>query len=60
MLLNDIYIEWMVNGGVYYFLKYVGVKVCKVDVWFGIDLLSDFMVIVLSEINGKLYEFLDD
>lgn len=58
-LLNDTYIEWTANGGVHYFLKYAGAKVRKIDVWPGIDLLSDFTVIAPSEINGKPYEPLD-
>ncbi|CCC79647.1 bifunctional DNA primase/polymerase [Lactiplantibacillus plantarum] len=57
---NDTYIERTANGGVHYFLKYAGAKVRKVDVWPGIDLLSDFTVIAPSEINGKPYEPLDD
>jgi len=56
---NDTYIERTANGGVHYFLKYAGAKVRKVDVWPGIDLLSDFTVIAPSEINGKPYEPLD-
>ena len=56
---NDTYIERTANGGVHYFLKYTGAKVRKVDVWPGIDLLSDFTVIAPSEINGKTYEPLD-
>ncbi|MCG0626317.1 prophage P2b protein 7, DNA replication [Lactiplantibacillus plantarum] len=56
---NDTYIERTANGGVHYFLKYAGAKVRKIDVWPGIDLLSDFTVIAPSEINGKMYEPLD-
>jgi hypothetical protein len=52
---SDTYIERTANGGVHYFLKYAGAKVRKVDVWPGIDLLSDFTVIAPSEINGKPY-----
>ncbi|MDN3985389.1 bifunctional DNA primase/polymerase [Lactiplantibacillus plantarum] len=53
---KDTYIERTANGGVHYFFKYVGAKVRKIDVWPGIDLLSDFTVIAPSEINGKVYE----
>ncbi len=56
---NDTYIERTANGGVHYFLRYTDAKVRKIDVWPGIDLLSDFTVIAPSEINGKLYEPLD-
>lgn len=56
---SDTYIEGTANGGLHYFLKYAGAKVRKVDVWPGIDLLSDFTVIAPSEINGKPYEPLD-
>ncbi|AMR20170.1 bifunctional DNA primase/polymerase [Lactiplantibacillus plantarum] len=56
---NDTYIERTANGGVHYFLKYAGAKVRKIDVWPGIDLLSDFTVIAPSEINGKQYKPLD-
>ncbi|WP_445618453.1 bifunctional DNA primase/polymerase [Lactiplantibacillus plantarum] len=56
---NNTYIERTANGGVHYFFKYAGAKVRKIDVWPGIDLLSDFTVIAPSEINGKLYEPLD-
>ncbi|QAS00197.1 DNA replication protein [Lactiplantibacillus plantarum] len=56
---NDTYIERTANGGVHYFLKYAGAKVRKIDVWPGIDLLSDFTVISPSEINGKQYKPLD-
>lgn len=56
---SDTYIEQTANGGLHYFLKYAGAKLRKVDVWPGIDLLSDFTVISPSEINGKPYEPLD-
>ncbi len=56
---NDTYIEQTANGGLHYFLKYVGAKVRKIDVWPGIDLLSDFTVISPSEINSKQYKPLD-
>ncbi|BEI48629.1 bifunctional DNA primase/polymerase [Lactiplantibacillus plantarum] len=56
---NDTYIERTANNGVHYFLKYAGAKVRKIDVWPGIDLLSDFTVIAPSEINGKQYKPLD-
>ncbi|WCJ49036.1 bifunctional DNA primase/polymerase [Lactiplantibacillus plantarum] len=56
---SDTYIEHTANGGLHFFLKYVGAKVRKIDVWPGIDLLSDFTVIAPSEINGKMYESLD-
>ncbi|AMV63797.1 prophage Lp4 protein 7, DNA replication (plasmid) [Pediococcus damnosus] len=56
---SDTHIEGTANGGLHYFLKYAGAKVRKVDVWPGIDLLSDFTVIAPSEINGKPYEPLD-
>ena len=56
---SNTYIEKTANGGVHYFLKYAGAKVRKIDVWPGIDLLSDFTVIAPSEINGKPYEPLD-
>ncbi|QHM34572.1 hypothetical protein C7M35_01952 [Lactiplantibacillus plantarum] len=56
---KDTYIERTANGGVHYFLKYAGDKVRKIDVWPGIDLLSDFTVIAPSEINGKPYAPLD-
>ncbi|MBO9165556.1 bifunctional DNA primase/polymerase [Lactiplantibacillus plantarum] len=56
---NDTYIERTANEGVHYFLKYAGAKVRKIDVWPGIDLLSDFTVIAPSEINGKQYQPLD-
>ncbi|XSE70239.1 bifunctional DNA primase/polymerase [Lactiplantibacillus plantarum] len=56
---SDTYIEKTANGGIHYFLKYAGAKVRKVDVWPGIDLLSDFTVIAPSEINGKQYQPLD-
>ena len=56
---NDTYIERTANGGVHYFLKYAGAKVRKIDVWPGIDLLSDFTVIAPSEINGKPYQAID-
>ena len=56
---DDTYIERTANGGLHYFLKYAGAKVRKIDVWPGIDLLSDFTVIAPSEINGKLYAPLD-
>ncbi|MCB7177103.1 bifunctional DNA primase/polymerase, partial [Lactiplantibacillus plantarum] len=39
---NDTYIERTANNGVHYFFKYAGAKVRKIDVWPGIDLLSDF------------------
>ncbi|OUT03375.1 30S ribosomal protein S8 [Lactiplantibacillus plantarum] len=52
---KDTYIERTANGGVHYFLKYAGDRVRKIDVWPGVDLLSDFTVIAPSEINGKLY-----
>ena len=55
----DTYIEKTAGGGLHYFFKYTGDKVRKVDVWPGIDLLSDFTVIAPSEINGKPYEPLD-
>lgn len=56
---SDTYIERTANGGVHYFLKYAGAKTRKVDIWPGIDLLSDFTVISPSDINGKMYEPLD-
>ncbi|MGY5275214.1 bifunctional DNA primase/polymerase [Lactiplantibacillus plantarum] len=56
---NDTYIERTAHDGLHYFLKYTGAKARKVDVWPGIDLLSDFTVIAPSEINGKMYEPLD-
>ncbi|MZV24277.1 bifunctional DNA primase/polymerase [Lactiplantibacillus plantarum] len=56
---NDTYIERTANNGVHYFFKYAGDKVRKIDVWPGIDLLSDFTVIAPSEINGKQYQPLD-
>ena len=56
---DDTYIEKTANGGVHYFLKYAGTKFRKIDVWPGIDLLSDFAVISPSEINGKQYKPLD-
>lgn len=56
---SDTYIEKTANGGIHYFLKYAGAKVRKVDVWPGVDLLSDFTVIAPSEINGKQYQPLD-
>lgn len=59
VLPSDTYIEGTANGGLHYFFKYAGAKVRKVDVWPGIDLLSDFAVIVPSEINGKPYTPLD-
>ena len=55
----DTYIEKTAGGGLHYFFKYTGDKIRKVDVWPGIDLLSDFAVIAPSEINGKQYEPLD-
>ena len=55
----DTYIEKTAGGGLHYFLKYAGAKVRKVDVWPGIDLISDFTVIAPSEINGKPYTSLD-
>ncbi|MGA3473530.1 bifunctional DNA primase/polymerase [Lactiplantibacillus plantarum] len=55
----DTYIEKTAGGGLHYFFKYAGAKVRKVDVWPGIDLLSDFTVIAPSEINGKQYQPLD-
>ncbi|WP_338211517.1 bifunctional DNA primase/polymerase [Lactiplantibacillus paraxiangfangensis] len=56
---NDTYIEKTAGGGIHYFFKYTGDKVRKIDVWPGIDLLSDFTVIAPSEISGKPYEPLD-
>ncbi|MDN6047862.1 MAG: bifunctional DNA primase/polymerase [Lactiplantibacillus plantarum] len=56
---SDTFIEQTANGGLHYFLKYVGTKVRKIDVWPGIDLLSDFTVIAPSEINGKPYQAID-
>ena len=56
---NDTYIERTANNGVHYFLKYTGTKTRKVDVWPGIDLLSDFTVIAPSEIDGNPYEPLE-
>ena len=56
---NDTYIERTANGGVHYFLKYAGTKFRKIDVWPGIDVLTDFTVIAPSEINGKQYKPLD-
>ncbi|ASL80450.1 MULTISPECIES: bifunctional DNA primase/polymerase [Lactiplantibacillus] len=56
---SDTYIERTANGGLHYFLKYAGAKVRKIDVWPGVDLLSDFTVIAPSEINGKQYQPLD-
>lgn len=56
---NDTFIEQTANGGLHYFLKYTGTKVRKIDVWPGIDLLSDFTVISPSEINGKQYQAID-
>ena len=56
---NDTFIERTANGGLHYFFKYTGDKTRKIDVWPGIDLLSDFTVIAPSEINGKPYEPLD-
>lgn len=56
---DNAYIERTANGGLHYFLKYAGAKVRKVDVWPGVDLLSDFTVIAPSEINGKQYQPLD-
>ncbi|MBU5274532.1 bifunctional DNA primase/polymerase [Levilactobacillus brevis] len=56
---NDTYIEKTAGGGLHYFFKYVGAKIRKVDVWPGIDLLTDFTVIAPSEINAKPYEALD-
>ncbi|MBU7462099.1 MULTISPECIES: bifunctional DNA primase/polymerase [Lactiplantibacillus] len=55
----DTYIEKTAGGGLHYFFKYTGDKVRKIDVWPGIDLLSDFTVIAPSEINGKQYQPLD-
>lgn len=55
----DTYIEKTAGGGLHYFFKYTGDKVRKIDVWPGIDLLSDFTVIAPSEINGKPYAPLD-
>lgn len=55
----DTYIEKTAGGGLHYFFKYTGDKMRKVDVWPGIDLLTDFTVIAPSEINGKPYEPLD-
>lgn len=55
----DTYIEKTAGGGLHYFFKYTGDKVRKIDVWAGIDLLSDFTVISPSEINGKQYKPLD-
>ncbi|WP_432788251.1 bifunctional DNA primase/polymerase [Lactiplantibacillus plantarum] len=56
---SDTYIEQTANGGLHYFLKYAGAKVRKIDIWPGVDLLSDFTVIAPSEINGKVYQPLD-
>ncbi|MGA3376511.1 bifunctional DNA primase/polymerase [Lactiplantibacillus pentosus] len=55
----DTYIEKTAGGGLHYFFKYTGDKLRQVDVWPGIDLLSDFTVIAPSEINGKPYAPLD-
>lgn len=55
----DTYIEKTAGGGLHYFFKYAGAKVRKVDIWPGIDLLTDFTVIAPSEINGKQYQPLD-
>lgn len=56
---DNTYIEKTAGGGLHYFFKYTGDKVRKVDVWPGIDLLTDFTVIAPSEINGKQYQPLD-
>src|SRR5699024_7838463 len=55
----DTYIERTAGGGIHYFFKYAGPKIRKVDVWPGIDLMSDFAVIAPSEINAKTYSPLD-
>ncbi|KLD58866.1 DNA replication protein, partial [Lactiplantibacillus plantarum] len=52
-------IEKTAGGGLHYCLKDTGDKVRKIDVWPGVDLLSDFTVISPSEINGKMYQPLD-
>lgn len=56
ILPSDSYIEQTPNGGLHYFFKYHGTATRKVNILPGIDILTDFVVIGPSEINGKQYK----
>ena len=56
---SDTYIEASPNGGLHYFFKYQGKATRKVNVLTGIDILTDFVIVSPSEINGKRYKPVD-
>lgn len=56
VLPSDSYIEQTPNGGLHYFFKYQGIATRKVNALPGIDILTDFVVISPSEVDGKQYK----
>ncbi len=56
---SDTYIEASPNGGLHYFFKYQSKATRKVNVLPGIDILTDFVIVSPSEINGNQYKPID-
>lgn len=57
---SDTYIEQSPNGGLHYFFKYQGKATRKVNIVKGIDILTDFVIVSPSEINGNQYKPVGD
>lgn len=53
---SDTYIEQSANGGLHYFFRYQGKATRKVNILPGIDILTDFVIVAPSELNGKKYK----